>query len=91
MDQVSLSDAKVHLSAYALDVVNTHNRLSITRRGRRELVLISADDLDALEETLEILSSERLMADVDRARQELARGEVDFERPDWSDDAPDAT
>lgn len=84
MEQTSLSDAKVHLSAYAADVVRTHNRISITRNGRRELVLMSADDLDALEETLDVLRDERLVRELREARRELADGLVSFERPVWT-------
>ena len=81
MDQTSLSDAKAHLSAYAADVVRTHNRISITRNGRRELVLMSADDLDTLEETLDVLRDEPLVRELGDARREIAEGMVSFERP----------
>lgn len=89
MEQASLSDAKAHLSAYAADVVRTHNRISITRNGRRELVLMSADDLDALEETLDVLRDERLVTELIEARREVAEGAVSFERPTWSGPASD--
>ena len=90
MEQTSLSDAKAHLSAYAADVVRTHNRISITRNGRRELVLMSADDLDALEETLDVLRDERLVKELATAREEIADGHVSFERPAWNGPATDA-
>ncbi len=90
MEQTSLSDAKAHLSAYAADVARTHNRISITRNGRRELVLMSADDLDALEETLDVLRDERLVQELAAARREIADGEVSFERPTWAGHAADA-
>ena len=61
MAQTSLSEAMAHLSAHARDVVSTHERLSIMRNGRRELALVAADDLDALEETLTILADRALM------------------------------
>jgi prevent-host-death family protein len=89
MEQTSLSDAKAHLSAYAADVVRTHNRISITRNGRRELVLMSADDLDALEETLDVLRDERLVQELSEARREVADGQVTFERPAWSGPSAD--
>lgn len=89
MEQTSLSDAKAHLSAYAADVVRTHNRISITRNGRRELVLMSAEDLDALEETLDVLRDERLVRELSEARREVADGQVTFERPVWSGPSAD--
>ncbi|WP_149203461.1 type II toxin-antitoxin system Phd/YefM family antitoxin [Actinotalea subterranea] len=74
MSQTSLTDAKAHLSAYAQDVVSTHERLSITRNGRRELVLVAADDLDALEETLDILANQHLMSQMQQAKADLDAG-----------------
>ncbi|GIG37411.1 type II toxin-antitoxin system Phd/YefM family antitoxin [Cellulomonas pakistanensis] len=88
MEQTSLSDAKAHLSAYAADVVRTHNRISITRNGRRELVLMSAEDLDALEETLDVLRDEQLVRELRDAHREMADGSVSFDRPVWT--GPDA-
>lgn len=51
---------------------------------------MSADDLDALEETLDVLRDERLVAQLGQARREIADGEVSFERPVWAGPAPDA-
>lgn len=81
MSQTSLSDAKAHLSAYVDSVVRTHERLSLTRNGHRDAVLIAADDLDALEETLSILSNEELMTDLRLAQQEAEEGLATTERP----------
>lgn len=81
MTQTSLTDVKAHLSAYVDSVVATHERISLTRNGRRDAVLIAADDLDALEETLDILSNAELMAELRKAEAEVARGEVTTERP----------
>ena len=81
MTQTSLTDVKAHLSAYVDSVVATHERISLTRNGRRDAVLIAADDLDALEETLDILSNAELMAQLRKAEAEVARGEATTERP----------
>jgi len=81
MSQTSLTDAKAHLSAYVDSVVRTHERVSLTRNGRREAVIIAADDLDALEETLDILSDPALMAEIRQAKAEFAAGLVSAERP----------
>ncbi|MDR1999527.1 MAG: type II toxin-antitoxin system prevent-host-death family antitoxin, partial [Frankiaceae bacterium] len=56
-------------------------RVSLTRQGRRDAVLVSADDLDGLEETLAILSDNELVADLAAARAEAAAGLATIERP----------
>lgn len=53
---VPLGEAKDRLSEYVSDVERTHDRVTITRHGRTAAVLISADDLAALEETVDILT-----------------------------------
>ena len=52
MKTTSLADARSQFSKYVDDVVTTHERLTITRNGKPAAVLISAEDLEALEETL---------------------------------------
>lgn len=52
MKTTSLADARAHLSRYVEDVVSTHERVTITRNGTPAVVLISAEDLEALQETL---------------------------------------
>lgn len=81
MTQTSLTDAKAHLSAYVDSVVRTHERVSLTRNGRRDAVLIAAQDLDALEETLSILSDPDLLAELSQAQREVAQGLASTDRP----------
>ncbi len=50
--KTSLADVRTKLSRYVDEVVRTHERVTITKNGKRAAVLISAEDLDALEETL---------------------------------------
>ena len=52
MKTTSLADVRSHLSKYVEDVVSTHERVTITKNGKPAAVLISAEDLEALEETL---------------------------------------
>ena len=51
-----------------------HDRITVTRNGRRAAVSMSADDLAALEDTLDLLSDPMAMADIVQARQEVANG-----------------
>jgi prevent-host-death family protein len=55
MAVVPLGEARNQLSEYVTDVERTHERVTITRHGHPAAVLISADELAALEETLEVL------------------------------------
>ena len=72
---MSLADAKAHLSAVVNGVHDTHERVVITRNGRPAAVLISPDDLAALEETLDVLSDSAALERIAQARRKLAAGE----------------
>jgi antitoxin YefM len=73
-ETVPLSDAKAHLSELADRVEREHERILVTRNGRPSFVLISADDLESLEETLDILRDRRLVESVRRSQREAAEG-----------------
>lgn len=86
---VSLSDAKARLSELARRVRTQHERITLTRNGEPEAVLMSIDDLDGLEITLEALvdadASSRIVealdaidagdtgVDLETVRRDLAR------------------
>jgi prevent-host-death family protein len=74
-DVLPLAKAKARLSEVVDRVTTSHERISITRHGRRDAVIIAADDLDALEETLELLSDPAAAADIAEGRQQASRGE----------------
>jgi antitoxin YefM len=57
MTTISLADAKARLSAVLDEVRDTHERVVITRNGRPEAVILAVSDLEALEETLDLLST----------------------------------
>lgn len=57
MTVVPLGQARDRLSEYVADVEQTHRRITITRHGHPAAVLISADDLASIEETLEVLGT----------------------------------
>jgi antitoxin YefM len=73
-ETVPLSDAKAHLSELAARVEQHHDRILVTRNGRPSFVLVSPDDLESLEETLDILRDPELAASVRRSRREAAKG-----------------
>jgi len=57
MTAVPLGEARDRLSEFVAEVERTHERVTITRHGHPAAVLISADDLASIEETLEILGT----------------------------------
>ncbi|WP_042915501.1 type II toxin-antitoxin system Phd/YefM family antitoxin [Mycobacterium canetti] len=70
MKSVPLTEAKDKLSALVDEADTTHEIIRITRHGRAAAVLMSADDLDSLHETLHALRTPGLadeLADADAA------------------------
>jgi len=76
MTTIPLADAKARLSAVLDEVRDTHDRVVITRNGRPEAVIMSVSDLEALEETLDLLSTPDALDEVRAAEAEIARGET---------------
>ncbi len=70
------SKVKAHLSELADRVEKEQDRILVTRNGRLSFVLISPDDLESLEESLDIARDEDLMKSLRRSRDEAARGET---------------
>ncbi|MHB8512470.1 MAG: type II toxin-antitoxin system Phd/YefM family antitoxin [Actinomycetota bacterium] len=73
-ETLPLAEIKAHLSEVVDRVETHHSRITLTRKGKPAAVLISPDDLAALEETLDILSDPKAVADIRKARGEIARG-----------------
>lgn len=74
METIPMSDAKARLSEIADDVDRTHQRVQITKNGRSYVVLISAEDLESMEATLELLADPAAMERVRKAQVDLAAG-----------------
>jgi antitoxin YefM len=76
MTIMPFTDARNRLSELIEEVERTHERIEITRHGRPVAVLISPDDLAALEETLDVLSSPEAMRQLAESQAAIAAGEV---------------
>jgi len=72
----ALRTVKDRLSEYVDRVQRHHERVVITRNGTPAAVLISADDLEALEETLHVLSERAALAELREAKRTVANGDV---------------
>jgi prevent-host-death family protein len=73
-DHVPLGDAKNRLSEYVERVEREHGRVVITKHGRPAVVVLSVDDLESLEETLNVLSDDRAVADIHEALRDISAG-----------------
>jgi len=71
---VPLSEAKDKLSALVDEADTTHEIIQITKHGRAAAVLMSADDLESLEETLHALRTPGLMDELAQADADHAAG-----------------
>jgi antitoxin YefM len=70
-----LAEIKKRLSEIVDRVETHHERVVLTRNGRPAAVILSPDDLDSLEETLDILSEPGALEAIRRAEGEIERGE----------------
>ncbi len=70
-----LADVRNRLSERVAEVEQTHERISITKRGHPAAVLQSPGDLASIEETLDILSDADALANIREAEGEAAQGE----------------
>jgi antitoxin YefM len=75
MTTIPLADAKARLSAVLDEVRDTHQRVVITRNGRPEAVLMAVSDLQALEETLDLLSTPGALEQIRQAEADIDAGQ----------------
>src|SRR5215468_6773064 len=73
---VPLSEAKARLSELARRVRQQHERIALTRNGEAEVVLLSVDDLEGLEMTLEILGDTQAAARIADSLAALDTGDT---------------
>jgi len=76
MTTLPLSEVKARLSEIADEVDRTHERVHVTRNGREYVVLLSAQDLESLEATIELLSDAAAMERLKAADAAVAAGAV---------------
>jgi antitoxin YefM len=71
-EQMSLADVKNRLSEVVDRLQREHGRVIITRHGHPAAVVISLEDLESLEETLDIMDSAELLSDIRESLAELS-------------------
>ncbi|HEX9236986.1 MAG TPA: type II toxin-antitoxin system Phd/YefM family antitoxin [Actinomycetota bacterium] len=73
-ETLPLAEIKAHLSEIVDRVEEQHERVTLTRNGRPAAVLISPEDLEALEDALELLADPVARTEIEQARREIASG-----------------
>jgi antitoxin YefM len=76
MRSVPLSEAKDHLSGLVEEAETTHEIVTITKHGRPAAVLMAADDLESLHETLFWLSRLGFREDMEQSAADEASGNL---------------
>ncbi|MBI5160051.1 MAG: type II toxin-antitoxin system Phd/YefM family antitoxin [Micrococcales bacterium] len=76
MTTLPLAEARAKLSRLIESAVTTHERFEVTRNGDRAAVLLSAEDYDALIETVEILSRPEDVEEIRSGLEDLVRGDL---------------
>ena len=73
-DTLSLAAVKDRFSEIVARVNKQHDRVIVTRNGVPAVVVVSVEELESLEETLEILSDRGTVAALRESEQQIAEG-----------------
>ena len=73
---IPFTEARSRLSELLDDIERRHEHVVITRNGRPAVVLIPAAELEAIEETLEILQDEDLMQALRESEDDVRAGRL---------------
>lgn len=73
---VPFTEARASLSELLDDVEARHEHVVITRKGRPAAVLLSTEEWEAVEETLEILQDEDALAALRESEEDVRAGRL---------------
>lgn len=76
MTTLPIADARAQLSKLVDEASSTHERIEITKNGRRAAVLMGADDYDAMRETIAVLSDSALLLAHQEGGQAFTEGDI---------------
>ncbi len=74
MEVISITDAKRTLLEVARNVASTGENTILTRRGKPYVVLMSAVEYESIMETLEILSDDTALKDIQDSENDIEAG-----------------
>src|SRR5690348_8242928 len=75
-EHMPLAEVKNRLSEVVDRLEREHGRVVITKHGHPAAVVISVEDLESLEETLDVMGDEVLLSDIREALAELATADA---------------
>jgi antitoxin YefM len=78
-ETMSLAAVKARFSEIVDRVQRQQDRVVVTRNGKPAAVLISAEDLESLEETLAVMSDRSIAAQLRESQKAVAAGEAGVE------------
>ncbi len=73
---VPFTEARANLTELLDDVVDKQEHVLITRNGRPSAVMLSADEYESLEETLDILQDKELMEALRKSEDDVGAGRL---------------
>ena len=76
-EHLPLADVKNRLSEVIERLEREHGRVIVTKHGRPAAVMLSIEDLESLEETLEILSDPQLLKDIRSGDRDVKAGRTE--------------
>ena len=76
MKDLPITEARDELTSLPDKLHETHETLTVTRRGKPVLAILAWDEYEALVETMEIMSDERLMVSLRQGIREAKQGKL---------------
>lgn len=73
---ISATDARARLYELLEEVEKLSKRVVITSHGKTKAVLVNADELEGLEETIEVLRDKRAIASIAKSMKEIKAGKI---------------
>lgn len=73
---VPFTEARAKLTELIDEVEARHEHVVITRKGRPAAVVVSPDEWDSIEETLNVLQDEATLADLRESDEDVEAGRV---------------
>jgi prevent-host-death family protein len=73
---VPFTEARAHLTDLLDEVEARHEHIVITRKGRPAAVIVSPAEWEALEETVEILQDDELLAALRESEEDVQAGRL---------------
>ncbi len=74
---MSLTEARKRFFQLADDVQKLNAHFFLTKNGKAKVVLMSADQFDSWQETVEIMKDSQLVKEIRRAHEDFENGEME--------------